>query len=394
MKFVFTREQENFRQEVKDFVAAEMAAGSFTVDSAGLVARESREFSLKMAERGWIGLTWPRQYFGQGRSYVEKMIMNEELMKYQAPIGYHFLADRQIGPSLINFGTEWQQSFFLSRIVKAEKEAQFCLLFSEPDAGSDLGAVSTAAVEDGDVYVINGQKIWTSEAHMADYGWMLAKTDFDKSVRKHLACSEFIVDMKSPGITIRPIINSAGAHSFNEVFFDDVRIEKKYLVGKKNEGFRQIMAQMDYERAGMERLLQNYSIFDLLKKHVQKMSDEGENGEFYAWVKDQMAQLEIEYAIGRLLCYKNAWIIDQGKKPTTQAALTKAFCTQLEQRLNNVATQILGPISQIRTGTEWSPFPVDLAACYLWGPSYTMQGGSTEILKNIIAQRGLGLPRG
>ncbi len=394
MRYIFTREQEEFRQEVRQFVAAEMKAGSFSVGSAGLVAKESREFSLKMAERGWIGFTWPKSFFGQGRSYVEKMILNEELMKYQAPIGYHFLADRQIGPSLINFGTEWQQSFFLSRIAKADEKSQFCLLFSEPDAGSDLGAVATTAVEDGDEYVINGQKIWTSEAHVADFGWILVKTEFDQSVPKHRACSEFIVDMQSPGITIRPIINSAGAHSFNEVFFDDVRVEKKFLVGKKNEGFRQIMAQMDYERAGMERLLQNYPIFDLLKKHVQEMSDDEKKGGSYSWVKDQMGQLETEYAIGRLLCYKNAWTIDQGKKPTIQAALTKAFCTQLEQRLNNVATQILGTVSLIRSGNEWSPFPVDLAACYLWGPSYTMQGGSTEILKNIIAQRGLGLPRG
>jgi len=391
MRFVFTKEQDKFRREVKDFVAAEMAAGSFAADSAGLVARESREFSAKMAKLGWIGFTWPKEFFGQGRSYVDKMILNEELMKYQAPIGYHFLADRQIGPSLIKFGTPWQQETFLPRIIKGE--AQFCLLFSEPDAGSDLAGVSTTAVQEGDVFVINGQKIWTSEAHLSDYGWLLAKTEFDPSVPKHRACSEFIIDLKSPGVTIRPIINSAGVHSFNEVFFDNVRIEKRYLVGTKNQGFKQIMAQMDYERAGMERLLQNYPIFDLLKNHVQELGEDDKRGGFYAWVKDQMAQLEIEYNIGRLFVYKNAWSIDQGKQATIPAALTKAFCTQLEQRLNNIATQILGPVSQIRTGTEWAPFPVDLAACYLWGPSYTLQGGSTEILKNIIAQRGLKLPR-
>ncbi|MCP4749631.1 MAG: hypothetical protein GY866_01945 [Proteobacteria bacterium] len=394
MRFVFTKEQDEFRREVRDFVSAELEAGAFSVGSTSLVGSASHEFSLKMAERGWIGLTWPKEFWGQGRSYVEKMILNEELMKLQAPIGYHFLGDRQIGPSLISFGTDWQRETFLSRIAKAEEKAQFCLLFSEPDAGSDLGAVSTTAVEDGDVYVINGQKIWTSGAHIADYGWMLAKTEFDESVPKHRACSEFIVDMQTPGITVRPIINSAGAHSFNEVFFDDVRIEKKYMVGKINEGFRQIMAQMDYERAGMERLLQNYPIFDLLKKHVKEISDDQKKGGFFVWVKDQMAQLETEYAVGRLLCYKTAWIVDQGKKPTSQAALTKAFCTQLEQRVNDTATRILGPVSQIRAGSEGSPFPVDLAGCYLWGASYTMQGGSTEILKNIIAQRGLGLPRG
>ena len=277
--------------------------------------------------------------------------------------------------------------------ASADEGIQFCLLFSEPNAGSDLSAVSTKAVKDGDTYIINGQKIWNSEAHNADWGWLLARTHFDGAIPKHRACSEFIVDMKTPGITVRPIINGADQHSFNEVFFDDVKIEQRYLVGQENAGFKQIMAQMDYERTGMERLLQNYPIYKLLIDYVKQMSKEGDSKAFYCWARDQVAQLEIEHQIGRLLCYHTAWIIDQGKKPSSQAAMAKAFCTQHEQRVNDIATKIVGPVSQIREDAEWSPFPVDLATCYLWGPSYTLQGGSTEILKNIVAFRGLGLPR-
>lgn len=393
MNFTFTEEQNAFRQEVRDFVNRELEAGAFSVTSKSLVGPASREFSLKMAERGWIGLTWPEQYGGKGRTSVEKMIMLEELFRVQAPIGYHFLADRQVGPAIMSFGSDWQKDFFLPSIVRADKGMSFCLLFSEPNAGSDLAAVATTAKMDGDYYVINGQKVWTSGGHEADYGWLLARTKFDSSVPGHRTCSEFIFDMKSPGVTIRPIINMAGEHNFNEVFFDDVRIHKKYLVGQENEGFKQIMAQVDYERAGIERLMQNYPIYEQLQNYIKEMDRNSHGEEYYYWVRDSMAQLEIEYQIGRLLCYYTAWTVDQGKKPTTKAAICKAFCTEYEQRLNDVATRVLGPISQIKQGVEWAPFDVDLANSYLWAPSYTLQGGSVEILKNIIALRGLGLPR-
>lgn len=394
MKVTFTKEQNEFRQKVRDFVNAELEAGTFRVTSKSLFGPSSREFSLKIAEKGWIGLTWPGQYGGKGRTYVEKMIMMEEFLRVQAPIGYHFLGDRQVGPALISFGSDWQKDFFLPRIVTAAEEMSFCLLFSEPNAGSDLAAVATTAKKEGNDYVINGQKVWTSGGHEADYGWLLAKTEFDKSIPKHRTFSEFILDLKSPGVTVRPIINVAGVHNFNEVFLDDVRIDKKYLVGQENEGFKQIMAQVDYERAGIERVMQNYAIYERLINYVRELDRDRCRPEDYYRMRDSVAQLEIEYQIGRLLCYYTAWEVDQGRKPTSQAAICKAFCTQYEQRVNDVAMKVLGPISLIKEGVEWAPFDVDLAASYLWAPSYTLQGGSVEVLKNIIAQRGLGLPRG
>ncbi len=393
MNFEFTESQNEFRKQVREFVEAEVAAETFEVTSKAIVAEVSKSFSGKMAERGWIGINWPKEYGGQGKGQVDKMILLEEMYKFQAPTGYHFMAERQIGPALMKFGTEAQKKEFLPKIINAEDGAMFCLLFSEPDAGSDLAAVATTAVEDGDYYVINGQKVWTSEGHISDCGWLLAKTNFDESLPKHRTCSEFIVDMKAPGVTIRPLINIAGEHSFNEVFFDNVKIHKKDMVGKEGAGFKQIMAQVDYERSGIERLMQNYPVYSSLRTFIDEMNLKDKKGEYYAWVRDTIAQLAIEFNVGRLMCYNTAWNIDQGQKPTSQAAISKAFCTRYEQKLNDVAMKIMGPVSTIRKGSDKMVTLVDVAACYLWGPSYTLQGGSMEVLKNIIAQRGLGLPR-
>ena len=393
MRFTFTPAQDAFRAEVREFLRSEMEAGTFSPRCGDLFQTGSREFSRKMAERGWIGMTWPREHGGQGRPYVDKAILMEELFRVQAPIGYHFLADRQVGPALIHFGSKQQKEFFLPRIVRADEGVSFCLLFSEPNAGSDLAGVATTALREGDEYIVNGQKVWTSRAHVADFGWLLARTDPDPSANRYRSVSEFIVDMKSPGITVRPIVNMAGESNFNEVFFEDVRVPAASLVGEENAGFKQIMAQMDYERAGLERLMQNYPLFEQLKQHVRDMDPSETPETLRAWARDQVAQLEIEYSVGRLLCYYTAWTIDQGKTPTAQAAMCKAFCTRYEQKVNDVASQILGPVCQIRRGDPWSPLRGDLAESLLWGPSYTLQGGSVEVLKNIVALRGLGLPR-
>jgi len=393
MNFRFTKEQDAFRQQVRDFLQSEIDAGTFVPRCAGLGKEVNLKFSRKFAKRGWIGITWPKEYGGQGRTYLEKAILVEECMMVDAPVRYHFLMDRQIGPSIIHFGSPWQKEYFLPRFVVAEEGMQFCLLFSEPNAGCDLANVSTTALQDGDYYIINGQKVWSTQAHTSHYGWLLARTTVDREVPKHLSCSQFIVPLNLPGITIRPIINAAGAHNFNEVFFEDVKLEKKYLVGEEGGGFKQIMAQMDYERSGFDRLLQNYRVFDSLKTYVKEMCAKGKGGYFYGWVRDQVAQLEIELDIGRLMVYYTSWLIDQGIKPTSEAAMSKLFCNQYEQRLADIATRVFGPLAQITGEVFWAPMNGDVGLCYLWAPSYTLQGGSTEVLKNIIAQRKLGLPR-
>jgi alkylation response protein AidB-like acyl-CoA dehydrogenase len=389
MDFDFTEEQKSFREEVREFIKSELEQGNFKPKQNACVDGFSAEFSRKLSKKGWIGLTWPKTYGGKGRSYMDRIIFLEEMLKAQAPIAFHFVAERQVGPALIHFGSDELQKEFLPKIINAE--ISFCLLFSEPDAGSDLASVRTTAVDNGDYYVIDGQKVWTTIGHMADFGWLLAKTNEDPNLPKHKTLSEFIIGMQDPGVIVQPLINMAGVHSFNEVFINNVKVPKKFLVGKKDSGFSQIMEQVVYERAGIERLMQNYAVKESLLDYVKTTKKNGR----YLWedpiVKNLIATLEIEFNIGRLLCYNVAWMIDQGKIPNYEASLCKVFCTQYEKKLSDVATQIMELYGQLLPGSKWAPYNGIVAESYLWSPSYTLQGGTVEILKNIIALRGIKL---
>jgi alkylation response protein AidB-like acyl-CoA dehydrogenase len=387
MDFNFSEEQNKFREEIRDFLRTEVEQGSFEPKQNACQEGCSREFSQKLSKKGWIGLTWPKEYGGKGRSYMDRLILLEELLKAQAPIAFHFVAERQVGPALIHFGSSELQKEFLPKIINAE--ISFCLLFSEPDAGSDLASIRTTAVDEGDYYLINGQKVWTTLGHTADFGWLLAKTNLDPNFPKHKTLSEFILDMKTPGVTVQPLMNMAGVHSFNEVFLDNVKVPKNRLVGAKNEGFNQTMAQVDYERAGIERIMQNYSVKECLIDHVKRTKRNGKRLWDDPVIRNLIATLEMEFNAGRLLCHNVAWSIDQGKTPNYEAALCKVFCTQYEKRLSDVATQIMGLYGQLLPGSKWAPYDGVAAESYLWSPSYTLQGGTVEILKNIIALRGL-----
>lgn len=383
MDFSFTKEEEKFRRDVREFLDSEMKKGTFTPMSNAFIESSSSEFSQLIAEKGWIGLTWPKKYGGEGSSFVFRTILIEELLRYRAPLIYHFVGERQMGPALMHFASEELKDEFLPKIKNAQ--ISFCIGISEPDAGSDVSSVSTFAREEGDYYIINGQKIWTTHAHNADYIWLIALTDQEGPIYKNL--SEIIVDLKSPGVTIRPLYNMTGKHSFNEVFFDNVKIHKKYLVGEKNRGFYQMMSQVDYERSGIERLMQNHHILEMSKAYIKENKSLASD----PVVREQMAQLEIEFEVGRLLCYRVAWTVDQGIIPNLEAAISKAFCTRYEQRLGDFATHILGQFGQVLPGFPDTPLSGEIAESYLWNPSYTMQGGTTEVLKTIIATRGLGL---
>jgi alkylation response protein AidB-like acyl-CoA dehydrogenase len=388
MDFGFTKEQESLRHEVRDFLETKVTDGEFQVKSNGWVEGHSQRFSKDMSGKGWIGMTWPKEYGGHDRSYIDRAIVMEEMLTYQAPIGFHFLADRQVGPAIIHFGNDEQKKTYLPKIINAD--ISIAIGLSEPNAGSDLVSVKTTAIEQGDFYVINGQKVWTTGGHRVDYIWLLVRTDLNAP--KHKALSEFIVDMKTPGITVRPIINMAGVHSFNEIFFEDVKVPKENLVGPKNRGFYQLMAQVDYERAGLERLMQNYPLFKNLVEYVKKEKRNGNPLSKDPFIRNKLAELEVEYQVGRLFCYQVAWTLSQGRIPNYEAALCKAFCTQFEQRLSDAATRVLGLYGQLMPGSKYAPMDGDAADSYLWSVSYTIQGGTLEVLKNIVATRGLGLP--
>jgi len=394
MDFKFTEEQEKFRQEVRDFIEEELMHGSFKPMTDGGIQGYETEFTKNLAQKGWIGLTWPKEYGGQERSWMDRLILTEELLRYGAPAGWHWSSDRQMGPSIIKFGTEEQKKEFLPKIIRGE--ISMAIGMSEPEAGSDMASLQTRAVEDGDDYVIDGQKVWTGGAHYSNYIYLVVRTDpsFPPHDPKNFkGISEFIVPTNLPGITIKPMLDIAGREHFTEIFFDNARVPKRYLVGEKNRGFYQIMEQLDYERAGIERLMSNYVVFAGLIEYAKKTYRNGKPLSKEPLIRDKLAELQVEFEVGRLLIYRVAWVLDQGRAPNYEAAIAKIYCTDFEKRLANEAIEILGLYGQLMPDSKYVPLSGKAILSYLFSPGYTIQAGTSEILRNVIAQRGLGLPR-
>ena len=383
MDFALTPEQQAFRQEIRNFLAQEVAPQAVTED--GWIVGFSREFSLKLGARGWIGLTWPKQYGGQARSYLDRVVLTEELLRAGAPVAAHWLGDRQVGPALLAYGSEEQKAEILPRVTRGE--IVFCLGMSEPGAGSDLASLRTKAVEEGDYFSLSGQKIWTSFAHVADYAYLVARTD--SNAPKHKGISEFLIDMQTPGITVRPLVDITGEHHFNEVFFDNVRVSKKYLIGEQNRGWYQIASQLDYERSGIERLLSNYPLF---RDTVRYAQEQGLTKD--PLIRNQLAQAQVELDLGRFMVYKVAWLLSQGHVPNHEAAMAKCFCTEVEQRIAQLVSSILGDYAVLLPGSPAARLAGRAAQEYLYAPAYTIQGGTSNVLRNIMAIRGLGLQAG
>lgn len=381
--FNLTPEQEAFREEIRGFLRSELAVEPGRVREDGWVVGFSRTFSEKLGKRGWLGLTWPRQYGGQARSVLERLILTEELLRAGAPVAAHWLGDRQVGPSILRFGTEDQRREILPRITSGA--IVFCVGLSEPNAGSDAAAVTTRAVEDGDGFVLRGQKIWTSFAHQADYCYLVARTD--ASGPKHKGISEFIVPMATPGITVRPLLDMTGEHHFNEVFFEDARVSRRALIGQKDRGWYQIAVQLDYERGGIERVLSNWPLLEDALAALR-----GSPVLRDPIVRDRVAGLRVDLETARLMVYRIAWLADHGRVPNVEAAVAKSFGTELEQR---IAETVAGLFQMSALGWAGSPHAAlggRVARAVLYAPAYTIQGGTSNILRNIIAHRGLGLP--
>jgi len=390
MDFKFTEEQERFRQEVRDFLEGELRQGSFTPTVDAWIQGFSPEFTKKVAQRGWIGLSWPKEYGGQGRSHVDRFILTEEMLRYGAPAALHWFSDRQIGGSIIAYGTEEQKRELLPQILSGD--AVIGLGMSEPEAGSDLASLQTRALEDGDDYIIDGQKMWTSCARYMNYIYLVARTD--PEAPKHRGISEFVFPIDLPGITITPTVDITGSEAWGEVFYDNVRVSKKNLIGEKNRGFYQILHQLDFERAGLERLMGNYVLYDAIIQFTRETKRGGKPLAEDTLIRQKVAQLQIEFEVGRLLTYRVALVIDSGRAPNWEAAMAKAYGTAFEQRLAKTATEILGLYGQLLAESKWAPILGMAPHSYLGSSGYSLQAGTSEILRNIMATRGLGLPEG
>jgi len=371
-------EAERLRAEVRDFLAETREAGAWTPQS-NFTAGFSPEFSRTLGARGWIGMTWPRAYGGGERSYLERYVVIEELLAAGAPVGAHWIADRQSGPLLLRFGSEEQRQAILPRIVRGE--CYFSIGMSEPDSGSDLASVRTRAEQVDDGWRLNGTKVWTSNAHLNHYMITLCRTA-PAGDDRHAGLSQFLVDLENDGVSIRPIHNLRGNHDFNEVVFDDVVIPADRLIGQEGDGWRQVTSELAYERSGPERFLSTFRLLVALVDAVGRSPD--------ARAAEAIGRLTAHLWTLRQMSVSIADLLERGEAPDIAAAAVKDIGTLFERDVAEAARLVV-PVEPDKTGGGNAPdFATTMAESLLEIPSFTLRGGTTEILRSIIA-RGLGL---
>lgn len=375
---VLPAQLEGLREEVRAFLSAERASGGYVRDAAGW-DRYDEAFSRKIGARGWIGMTWPRRYGGREASALERYVVSEELIAAGAPVRAHWLADRQFGPLLLAVGTEAQKAAYLPRI--AQGECYVCVGMSEPDTGSDLAAIRTRAEKVEGGWRINGRKVWTSYAHRAHLVNLFARTSARSDENRHAGVTQFIVDLKSPGIDVRPIYNLASDHDFNEVLFEDVFVPDANVIGKIGGGWSQISAELAYERSGPERYLNAYGC---LVQLIDAVGPEPSAGD-----AQKIGRLVAHLLTLRQMSFSIAGMIERGHVPGMEAALVKDLGNHFDQAVPAAARDIMTEDKRALLPSD-VPFNAMLDHALYYAPSYTIRGGTTEILRGIIA-RGLGL---
>lgn len=331
-------------------------------------------FSARMGARGWIGMRWPKQYGGHERSAFDRYVVLEEMLAAGAPVGAHWIGDRQSGPLLLRFGTEEQRQLILPKVARGE--CFLCIGMSEPDSGSDLAATRTKAEKVEGGYRVNGTKLWTSNAHKAHYMIALFRTDPEK---KHEGLTQFLVDLKSPGIAIRPIRDLAGNSHFNEVVFEDVFVPDGMLVGSEGTGWAQVNAELAFERSGPERYLSSYLLMKELIRELQRKG--GADG------AREVGRLVAHLVTLRQMSLSVAGMLDKGENPALEASVVKDLGTGFEQDMPVKAHELIGAEPTLGTGSDFTEV---LAYLTQTVPSFSLRGGTREILRGIIA-RGLGL---
>jgi alkylation response protein AidB-like acyl-CoA dehydrogenase len=368
------------RAKVCDFLAETRAAGAWTPRADAWLAGWDEPFSRSLAERGWVGMTVPVEWGGHGRSYLERYVVIEELLAAGAPVAAHWFADRQIAPSLVRNGTDPQRRRWLPEIVRGE--CFFAVGLSEPEAGSDLAAVRTSATRVAGGWELSGTKVWTSGAHRAHACVVLARTSASVGGRRHDGLSQFIVELPTPGATVRPIPLLTGEHHFNEVHFDRAFVSEEALLGELDGGWQQVVAELAFERSGPERFL---STAVLLTQAVADLATAG--GELDAARARVVGALVSRLWSLRQLSVGVSAGLEAGEIPELAAALVKEVGTRFEGEL----------VDGVRQLTDVRPDPAAacllprlLAQAVLHSPGYTLRGGTNEVLRGVIA-RGLGL---
>jgi Acyl-CoA dehydrogenase, middle domain/Acyl-CoA dehydrogenase, N-terminal domain len=368
------------RAEVRAFCAEERAKGNFK-PSVGAMVEADEAFSAKCGDRGWLGMTWPKQYGGAERSSLERYVVVEELLAAGAPVMCHWVAERQSGPQILRHGSERAKAEILPRI--AAGRCYFAIGMSEPDTGSDLASVKTRAHKVDGGWRINGRKVWTSFAHRAHYLIALVRTSGTPEQR-HQGLTQFIVDMKTPGITVRPIYNVYGGHDFNEVTFDDAFVAEDMTVGGEGRGWEMVVGELAFERSGPDRFM---STFPLL---VEAFNEAGPDPDRHT--ATELGRLVAHVSTLRRMSSSIAGLLNQGKSPVTEAAVVKDLGTAFEQEIPEIVRRILPvepsmPLPRVPPDADYATLQgLSQMQCV----SYSLRGGTREILRGMIA-RGLGL---
>jgi alkylation response protein AidB-like acyl-CoA dehydrogenase len=369
-------ECEAFRAEVRAFLEEEMADRP-PIDRAQSWNGVDPAFSRKLGRRGWLGLTWPKRYGGHERSALERYVLLEELLAAGAPVGAHWIAERQSGPNLLRYGSEQQKLAILPRI--AAGECFFCIGMSEADTGSDLASVRTRAVRTDQGWRVNGAKLWTTNAHLCHYMILLCRTRPVDPERRHEGLSQFLVDLSLPGVTVRPIPNLAGEHHFNEVVFEDALLFNEAILGREGEGWKQVTGELAYERSGPERFLSSFTLLVELVRALSPSPDER--------AKIAIGRLGAQLITLRRMSRSVAGMLQAGADPALEAAMVKDLGALVEQEIPEVARDLLTDGPATDASREIAEV---LAYTTLHAPSFSLRGGTREILRGIIA-RGLGL---
>jgi len=390
MDFKFTREEDAFRQEAAAFIEKEgpkdwheKKVTFWDSSSQTDWVPELRKMAQKLGAKGWLSLHWPKQYGGQELSPFYRLILREELTKRHCP-GYDTLGAAIVAPALLLKGTEEQKQRFLPGI--AQGKDMWCETLSEPGYGSDLAGIETFAREEKDCYVLNGQKIWTTNGHFADWNAVVARTDRNVTP-KHKGITMFLLDQKTPGITVNPIINMAGHHDFNEVFFDEVKVPKENILGGLNQGFYVVMALLDYERMADIP----YAVAATL---LNDIADYARTSGLMSKSKEHlMAELLAECEVAKLKHYHVTWMQSRGTLSNYDSAACKLLDFELHQHVCEFGMRVLGPSALLSEKAPWSPMYGRVSSCYLRSVGHSLEQGTSEIDRDVIAQRGLGLPR-
>jgi len=387
MDFSLSPEQEAFEKEIRRFVdenltpelRAEVEREQYSIGPLG------KQFLKLMGRRRLLGIGWPREYGGQGRGAIEQWLFLEEMAAENLPTGALTLSSA--GPTLMRVGSEQLKSEYLPKILSGEVE--FAIGYTEPNAGSDLASLQTLAVREGDSYVINGRKIYTSAAHHSTHIWLLARTD--PNAPKHRGISILIVPIDARGVTIRPLY-TMGSERSNEVFFQDVWIPAGNLVGEENKGWYYVSMALDFERLMPHRRTRRF--LENLIEYAKNTVVDGQPLSRHARVRTALARLAVDLEVTRLFSLRSAWMLERGQVPNAEASILKVSITELNERIARAAQDIMGPYAMLRENDPLAPVEGRLEKLYRGFPMHKFAGGTNQVMRNIIAQRGLGMPRG